>query len=469
MLLAVLVLATAGGLLWVARRRPGRRPAGPAAPEPHLDHATMELPVLVPQVERTPVPEDAGTAALRFLVELGEAMTDAGAPVTHAQVVLHDVAERLGVENAEIVVLPTLLMVSVPGEGNVQTAIAAAGTTAFRLDQVDAVYQVVDDATAGVVDPLLGRSRLQEIRDRPPPRGPVARTLGYVLLTLGLTLVLGGTTSDLALAAVLGLGVGVVQLSSARFPLTYTVFGPVACAFGVSLVVLLVSRGATDVGVFAPLVAPLVTFLPGALLTTSAIELATGQMLSGAGRLAAGAMRLVLLSIGIVMAAQLVGVPASSVDASPANPLTTLAPWIGVAVFGFGMVVQQCARPRSTGWIMLVLYVAYAGQVIGGLFFGGVLSAFVGAAVMTPVAMFAADRTDGPPAMVSFLPAFWLLVPGALGLLGITNFLADEKLQGVTTLLTTATTMIAIALGVLVGLAAAGALAQLRRLARVAG
>ena len=66
----------------------------------------------------------------------------------------------------------------------------------------------------------------------------------------------------------------------------------------------------------------------------------------------------------------------------------------------------------------VVLYVAYGAQVLGDVLFDGVLSALVGAAAMTPVAVIIARHRTGPPALVSFLPAFWLLVPGALGLIG---------------------------------------------------
>lgn len=470
--LAAVVLLLAGLVLWLVYRRHEDEGSARAPAVPPPAELTLELPpVLVTDatVAVTTEPSESrtgagiGTEDVRFLVDLGEAMIDSGAPVTHVQSVLHQVADRLGLESTQVVVLPTVLLVSLPGEATVQTAVAAAGTTKLRLDQIDAVYEVVDDATTGDLRPDDGRARLRALRASVPPRGPLVRTLGYVVLTLGLALLLGGSAADLLVAAALGLGVGSVQLLATRVPLTYTVFAPVVCSFGVALAVFLLARSVPDVDVFAPVVAPIVTFLPGALLTTSAIELATGQMISGAGRLAAGAMQLVLLAIGIVAAAQLVGVPASTLDTGVVHKLGALAPWIGVAVFGAGMVLHQCARPSSFGWILLVLYVAYAGQVIGGLFFGGVLSAFVGAVAMTPVAMFAATQRNGPPALVSFLPAFWLLVPGALGLLGVTAFISEERLEGLTTLVTTASTMIAIALGVLVGLAAGGVIGQLGR------
>ena len=260
-------------------------------------------------------------------------------------------------------------------------------------------------------------------------------------------------------AAVLGAVVGFVQLRVARLPITYTVLLPVACAFGVSVTVLLLARTGLEVSVYAPLVAPLVTFLPGALLTTSVIELATGQMISGAGRLAAGAMQLVLLALGIVSGAQLVGVPATRIAEVASTPLSPAAPWIGVGIFGVGVMLHQCARPSTLGWTLLVLYVAYAGQVLGGVFFGGVLSAFVGALVMTPVAMFAAAQKSGPPTLVSFLPAFWLLVPGALGLVGVTKFLGENRVDGASALVTAGATMVGIALGVLLGLGVGTAMA----------
>src|SRR5690606_2928944 len=125
----------------------------------------------------------------------------------------------------------------------------------------------------------------------------------------------------------------------------------VAASFFVALVVFLVARANLDLGILPAIAAPLVMLLPGALLTTGVIELSTGEIMAGAPRLAAGAMRLVLLAFGIVAAAALVGVPGIQLD-SAAQPLGILAPWIGVAAFGAGLVVYQCARPKSLGWIL---------------------------------------------------------------------------------------------------------------------
>ncbi len=420
---------------------------GPLASMPGRDPESASGSPAVPRLE------GVSNVTMTFLVELGEAMTDSNDPVTRVQLTLDKVARVNGIRDAEFIVLPTALMVSIPGEGSVQTAVAATGRDPLRLDQIDAIYRVVEGAARHLISPAKGLTQLRAARVLPPPFSMRLRLLGYIVQTLGIAMLLGASWTDLLVAGCLGAAVGAARLVFARVSQPYQVFLLLASAFVVSVVVFLLARTSADVGVLAPLVSPLVTFLPGALLTTSVIELATGQMIAGAGRLAAGVMQLVFLAVGILAGAQLVGVPGASLDETAHQGLGDLAPWIGVALFGVGLVINQCARRDALGWIVLVLYVAYAGQVIGGLFFGSQLSAFVGALVMTPVAMFVARQRSGPPLLVSFLPAFWLLVPGALGLVGVTSLLGHDRVDGISALITTGATMIGIALGLLIGLA----------------
>lgn len=451
-LIAIGVLVLAALAVWAAYRRGRGASSGGRAGLPAHPRATATAPDVA-------TPPGSREGVVGFLVALGEAMIDAGDPVTHVQVSLQRVAAVNGVGDAEIIVLPTALIVSVAGTEAGHTAGAAAGRVRLRLDQVDAVFDVVRSAESGEVDPAEGLARLRAARSMPPAFSPPLRLLGYVVLTVGLALVLQASWTDLVVASLLGAVVGGVLLAADRLSPTYQVFLPVVSAFGVSVAVFLLARTSLDLGIFAPLVAPLVTFLPGALLTTSVIELSTGQMISGAGRLAAGAMQLVLLALGISAGAQLVGVPATSVTDVAADPLSTLGPWVGVAVFGLGVLMHNSARRSSFGWIVMVLYVAYAGQVVGGLLLGGVLSAFAGALVATPAALFAAEQRSGPPTLVTFLPAFWLLVPGALSLVGVTKLLGADRVDAVSSLVTAGATMVAIALGVLLGLAVGGMLA----------
>ncbi len=396
---------------------------------------------------------------LDLLLELGEALVDAGDATLRTEATLRRVAAVHGVPVLGVVVLPTAVLVSVPGPASVDTEVTAAGTGRLRLDQVDAVLGVVDGLLSGEVTPARGVAELARIRGGAPPFGPVARLLGHVVLTLGLTLILGGQWRELVLAAALGVLVGALHEGSDRMRQGYQAFLPVAAAVSVSAAVFAVAAQVPRLEVLPPLIAPLAVLLPGALLTTAVLDLATGAVVSGAARLAAGGLRLALLALGLFAGTQLVGVPVSGLegpqglDGQGGGVVGAAASWLGVSVFAVGVVLFVGTRFSALPWLLVVLHVAYAGQVLGGLFFGAGLSAFFGAWAMTPVATAVARRPSAPAALVSFLPGFWLLVPGAVGLVGLTRILDDDRVAGVAALVTTGTSMVLITLGVLLGLA----------------
>jgi uncharacterized membrane protein YjjP (DUF1212 family) len=373
----------------------------------------------------------------------GEALIDSGYDVTEVQHELDAMGRAYGLPNAEVIVLPTAVLISARAGGQLRTGVVSSGRSRLRLHQTEDLVDVVHGAKTGAVTPGDAYDRMAAIRAQPPPFPPELQLVGHVLATAGLAAVLGASWLGLVVSACLGALAGALLLIGRRVPPQFQALMTVATSFAVALVVLLLARAGAQFDVVPSLIAPLVILLPGALLTTSVIELVTGQMISGAGPLAAGAAQLVLLGVGILAAVALVGVPAIDVTGTP-RPLGSAGPWIAVAVFGTGIVLNQCARPTSLGWILLVLYVAYGAQVLGGLAFGGVLSAFVGAAAMTPVAAIVARQHSGPPTIVSFTPAFWLLVPGALGLVGVAALLHGDS-SGASLVTSTVETMVAIA------------------------
>jgi len=433
LVLAVLVIVVVGRRIRSAPGRPRPTPAGGS----------------------TVTVARGGDDLMDLLVELGDAMVRSGAPVTHVQADLLRIAAANGVRDAEIVVLPTALIITVPGQDRSRTEVTTSGGAGLRLDQIDAVFRVAAEAEYGEIDVHEALSRLRAIRTLPPSVGPAVVVLGHAVIAVGLAIVLAGGWLSFPVAAALGAAVGCVKQWSAGRSAALQVFVPIGCAFAVSAAVALLARTSLDPGVLPPVLGALVTFIPGGLLTTAVLELATGQMVSGASRFIFGGLQLVLLAIGIVGGVQLVGLPVIDIVPAGASAVGAISPWLGVLVFGVGVLLTFSGRPRSLGWMLLVLYVAFAGQVLGGLLVGSYLSGFVGAALMTPVAVFAAGQRSGPPTMVTFLPAFWLLVPGAVALVGVTQVMGDTRDAGVTSILTAGVTFVAIALGVVFGSALA--------------
>ena len=127
------------------------------------------------------------------------------------------------------------------------------------------------------------------------------------------------------------------------------------------------------------------------------------------------------------------------------------APWLGVLIFAIGVTIAHSAPPGAFASLLVVLYVAWSGQVAGNALFGGYMSGFVGAVVMTLVAYLLARLPSTMPVYAMFLPGFWLLVPGSIGLIGLTTILATPDAVSSGEILAVVGSIVAVALGVLCG------------------
>jgi len=384
----------------------------------------------------------------QFLVYLGSALTAAGEAVNEIEDHLRRIAIAYGAPEARITVLPTFVVLSLGPTRPATLEPTKQLRGVLRLDQTAALFELLRRAERSEVAPAEGTAQISEIVTMAPRFGPVVTILGHVVLTVGICLVLRPTWSDLGLAALFGALVGAMKLIGARW-VSVQMIMPVSAAFIVaSITFLLADQGWADADVRA-MIAPLVTFLPGAALTMAVVEISAANMVAGASRLVTGSLQLALLAFGIVGAEQLVGLP--SVVDDPESLLGEWAPWLGVLVVGVGTFVYYSAPRRSFPWLLVVLYAAWIGQYLGSQAFGGYVGGFIGALVMTPVAYLVERVPSGPPALVSFLPAFWLLVPGALSLIGLTEFASDNAIEGIEDFLGAVGSILAIALGVLCG------------------
>lgn len=388
-----------------------------------------------------------------FVLEAGRALSLAGASVAETQERMTRIAVAAGAVGVRVVVLPTALVISLDAAGPATIESVPQLTGALRLDQISIVYDVVGAAERGVLAPADGLRRLHAMRVLPPRRGRVAAVAGHAVMTVGLCLLLRPSARDVVLAAGLGVLVGGLRLFMRGHRMVSVLIPVVAAAVVAFVTFVAVRQGVADPGL-GPLVAALVAFLPGGVLVTGTIELASGEMVAGAGRLVYGSFQLLLLTAGIVAGAALAGLPGGALPlGEPGDPLGWWAPALGVVLFGVAVAVYFSAPRGALPWLLAVLFTAWLGQLAGDWLIGPNGSGFVGALAMTPVAMAVARLPGGPPAQVTFLPAFWLLAPGAVGLIGVTEVVTDPAASAVAQLVPPLAAILAIALGVLCGTA----------------
>ncbi|MFO0875683.1 MAG: threonine/serine exporter family protein [Phycisphaerales bacterium] len=391
---------------------------------------------------------------LEFMYRLGQGYLACGEQTALVELFLRRIATARGMRRSRVVAFPTAIFIAMHDGVKEHVTIAEGPLQTLRLDQVAEVYTLGEAAQRGEVTPQDGLKRLNETLRKPTRFGIVGALAGHVILTLGLALVLAPALANLVAAAVLGTVVGAVKALNRNRPILSAPLSVVAATLVSALVFLAVKKGLylhpLDV-----LVPPLVTFLPGAMLTFGMVELAYGDMVSGSSRLITGFVQLVLLAFGLAAGAVIVGyTPDNLVDsggALAAAPWGPLTPWIGVLVFGLGVSLHFSAPRNSLPWMLLVMLVAFAAQRLATRLFGQEISGFFGMLVATPLGYLIQQRfPSGPPSMVTFLPSFWLLVPGSLGLLSVTRMLSDRA-AGLDGLIAAVFAIASIALGTLVG------------------
>lgn len=384
------------------------------------------------------------------MYRLGQSYLACGEQTALVELFLRRVAAAHRMRRSRVVAFPTAIFITVHDGPREHVTLAEGPLQSLRLDQIADVYLLGDEAMAGRVDPEEGLRRLNQTLRRPARFGEIGAIVGHAVLAVGLSMILAPYLLNMAMAALLGAAVGALKVFSGGRTLLAAPLSVVAASM-VSLLVFFAILKGVPIAPLDALVPPLVTFLPGAMLTFGMVELAYGDMVSGASRLITGFVQLVLLTFGLAVGALLLGGGAEGlVPAAIDHGWTPWAPVVGVLIFGVGVFLHFSAPPNALPWMLLVLLVTFAAQRLAGSMLGSELSGFFGTLVATPLVYLIQQRFRGPPSMVTFLPAFWILVPGSLGLLSVTTMLSDRA-AGLDGLVTVLLAITSIALGTLVG------------------
>jgi uncharacterized membrane protein YjjB (DUF3815 family) len=171
-------------------------------------------------------------------------------------------------------------------------------------------------------------------------------------------------------------------------------------------------------------VAPLITLIPGAALTRATQELASGHVVSGASRLIASIVQILILTFGILVGSLLARVSPYDLTDLTETQLPLWAAWIGAAVYAVGQALAFNEPRGALVPVVLLLLVAFSIQQVVSITLDAVIAAGLAATVALFLAIVIQDRGKREmPAFVLFSPVFWLLVPGSLGLVALTEAL----------------------------------------------
>jgi uncharacterized membrane protein YjjP (DUF1212 family) len=358
-----------------------------------------------------------------MLAALAAALGKSTFPASQTQDLLGQVAHAYD-RSVDFTVLSTLSIISDPRTGR---SLMQAIDGSYRFDQVEAVQETLARALTGAVAPAEVIDALGRIDRAPPPRARWTRIAGYGLATAGFAAALRLSPSLLLVALGLGLLVG-AALVAIRPRSTGGVLLPVAATFACALAVGLITDATGMEDPVRLAAVPVLFLLPGAAITAAVIELVNGDMLAGSSRLVFSVMQLLAMGFAFVLAIDLAGIPASDLMDRTVTEGPGWLAWLGALAFAAGLAVYGCLPRRLWAATLFLAVLAFTAQQIASVWLTPPLAGGVAAALaLLGAYVLNRSRGSGPAALVLFIPAFWLIVPGSLGFTALTGVLAQSQ------------------------------------------
>lgn len=319
---------------------------------------------------------------------------------------------------------PTAIFLAVgdPGE-EVKTTLLRVAPGDHDLGRLAALYAIRDRVVRGEVTPEQGLVRVREVLGR-RGGGAWVDIVGQTLVGGGAAMLLGGGMPEVVVASGAGLLAGLFGAIARRRPSLGDVQAAMTCAI-VAFFVRCMASWWQPLHVPVTTLAAIIVLLPGLSFTTALAELAMRHLAAGSARLMGALAVFVTMAIGVGigdrLATQLVG----EVAAPDHAPLGVVWLVSAMAANWIAFVLLLRGTFRQSPWVLLAVCAGFGGARLGSAVLGDELGAVVGAMAVALLGNLYARWLRQPAAIVR-TPGLLLLVPGSLGLSGLTTAISGD-------------------------------------------
>ncbi len=380
-------------------------------------------------VRPEPLPLRPTGASSRLLVKLGRALHQYGTPSHRLEENLGLIAERLGL-SAHFFATPTAIFAAIERGGREQTHLIRVEPGDVDLGRLQDTYAIVDDVLYEEISIAEGEQRLDALAGTGPRYAKWLTVLSFGLAAAGAGRFLGGGWREIAVAATIGLVVGVLALLRKRAVAIARLFAP-ASAFLGSLLATAIALTVLPHGTHLSVIGGLIVLLPGLSLTLAMTELATGHLVSGTARLTGAGMLFVSMGFGVAIGARCAeGIMGSTLTPMAPVLLPGWTEWVALLAAPLALTILFQARFRELPFVAVTAWTAYLAARQGTAAWGPELGVFLGA-LLAGLLSNLYSRVLRRPASVPMVPALMMLVPGAMGFGSLQFFLDSEIVPGV--------------------------------------
>jgi uncharacterized membrane protein YjjP (DUF1212 family) len=342
-----------------------------------------------------------------FLLDFADALHSVAVPVPEIEDRVRRVGKALGLE------ADAFLLQSV--------GVLNTGRLTFRrmdfeyhwnLRRLLELRALTDRLAGGALDLDRGQNELKRIMSQPWrfPRWEVV--LGYGIYGAAVTARIGGGWVEIAVAVLVGLVAGLIHLGAViNRPVDLLKSFIAALAGG--LVAMALARVLPPFDFARSLFGGVCLLVPAMLLTIGTFEVANDGLEPGIFRLVYGALRFVLIALGLAVAHQ-IWRPFGGLPDARATPL----PWpvVTALVAAGGAVLTVClqARRRDLPWVLFGTLLAFGADRLTKLLLGHDGSPLLAALILGVVAIVVGRKPDRAYGTM-MIPGLLQLAPGFIG------------------------------------------------------
>jgi uncharacterized membrane protein YjjP (DUF1212 family) len=316
--------------------------------------------------------------------------------------------------------------------------------------------QNLKDLLADIFDGKLTVSEaskaLKDLHDEKPPYSPLLVWLGVIIISIGFAVDVVGTWEGMFWAGLTGVATGLAFIAADRIA-GFGKIVPLVATFASGIIVMIAWKfGWTAAAPGLLLISSTFVFIPGDSISIQAYELVDGKWSAGVDRLFYSIIMLVLQVTGALLALALTDTALTELFPSgPHDSFPWWAAYPGRFIFVIGILLTFQMSKKQFLPVLIVLWIVTAVAQVSSMAFGGVAGTFFAMVVGTIIAMILAYKRKAIPSFVILIPIIFALSPGSHGLRQLETWASGETITGINDLTTLAFTLLAIAMGLVVG------------------
>jgi uncharacterized membrane protein YjjP (DUF1212 family) len=316
------------------------------------------------------------------------------------------------------------------------------------LGKLSALDGLVEDLAQARVTISDARRRIDEILVERSPYSALLTTISYALTCACATRFFGGGMREIAASLVIGLVIGIGELTAPISRRLTALFAPLAATFAAFLSTV-VAMYWPPASAYVITLGSLIVLVPGLTITVAVRELATRHLASGTARLSGALVLFATMGFGVALGTR---IGAFSFGPPPFVEPVMLPGWtelIALVLAPIALAIEMHADRRLILWIIAGCVLAFGAARFGGNLLGTELGVFAGATLLGIGSNLFARFIRRPSAVV-LIPGMIMLVPGGMGFRGMSAMLRGDVVSGVETLFLVAMVAVALVTGLLV-------------------